>query len=741
MAKRALVIGASGLVGGALKRVLEAKGWEVIGTAATQPREGLLRLDLGDAAAIDGLIRELVPDVVFLAGAFTHVDGCEQEPEKARRINTLGPAACARACQAVGALLVFYSSEYVFDGIKGPYGERDQPHPVSVYGQTKLEAERLIEKSGVDALVIRTTWVYGWERTSKNFAMQLWRQLSAGERMRVASDQVSTPTLVDSLAEVSLRLVELGLGGTVHVAGRDRLSRIDLAQRLAAALALDRAMIDPVLTSELAQPARRPLQAGLRTDRLHGLLGTEAMTLDESLKRLRRQWRADTHVPAGAASRGSAESLKREILEKVREYQHAAHRDATFQPFSSRIPYAGRVYGESELINLVDASLDFWLTLGPWGDRFEQMLRQRLGVRDVALVNSGSSANLVAVTALTSPQLDEPLRAGDEVITPAATFPTTMAPLLQNRLTPILVDCEIGSYNLDAAQAEEAVTSKTRAIMVPHTLGNPCDLGKLTALAARHHLYLIEDSCDALGSRYDGKPVGSFGDLATISFYPAHHITMGEGGAVVSNKPRYGRIVRSVRDLGRDCWCAPGESNTCGKRFGWKLGALPEGYDHKYTYSHIGYNLKPTDLQAAIGVAQLGRLDDFVARRRANFMTLYEGLQPFVDGLSLPCWDARAEPSWFGFPITVRDGVSRRVLVQWLEDANIETRDVFAGNILRQPAYIDAPVRVHGELRNTDRVMRDTFFIGVYPGLTLPMLEFVIERFTAFFRERIKRSA
>jgi CDP-6-deoxy-D-xylo-4-hexulose-3-dehydrase len=277
--------------------------------------------------------------------------------------------------------------------------------------------------------------------------------------------------------------------------------------------------------------------------------------------------------------------------------------------------------------------------------------------------------------------------------------------------------------------------------MVPHTLGNPCDLERLTSIATRHHLYLIEDSCDALGSRFNGQPVGTFGDLATVSFYPAHHITMGEGGAVISNKARYGRIVRSVRDWGRDCWCAPGESNTCGKRFGWKLGDLPEGYDHKYTYSHIGYNLKPTDLQAAIGVAQLERLDDFIHRRQANFQTLYAGLKPFEDGLILPRWDSRAEPSWFGFPITVRHGVARRALVQWLEDANIETRDVFGGNILKQPAYLGAPVRVSGELTQTDRVMRDTFFIGVYPGLTSEMLEFVIERFHTFFRERVRASA
>ncbi len=697
MAKRALVIGASGLVGGALMRTLESEGWQVTGTAMSRLRQGLRLLDIGDGAAVGTLIRDLAPDVVVLAAAFTHVDGCEQDPARARRVNVEGPRSSAAACKAIGGLLVFYSSEYVFDGGHGPYRETDLPRPINVYGQTKLEAEHAIEDSGVDALIIRTTWVYGWDRTSKNFAMQVWQRLSAGEGMRVASDQVSTPTLVDGLAEISVRLVELGLGGVVHVAGRDRLSRVDFARRLASTFAVDPGLVDGVPTVELGQRALRPLAGGLKTERLHGLLGTEAMTLDEALKRVRRQWRADTHVPAGPSVRG-ADALKREILEKVREYHVAAHRPAPFTPFSSRIPYAGRVYGDSELINLVDASLDFWLTLGPWGDRFEQMLRQRLGVRDVALVNSGSSANLTAITALTSPQLEAPLRPGDEVITPAATFPTTLAPLLQNRLTPVLVDCEVGTYNIDPALVEAAVSDKTRAIMVPHTLGNPCDLERLTEVAARHHLYLIEDSCDALGSRYDGRPVGTFGDLATISFYPAHHITMGEGGAVIINKARYGRIVRSVRDWGRDCWCAPGESNTCGKRFGWKLGTLPEGYDHKYTYSHIGYNLKPTDLQAAIGVAQLQRLDDFVSRRRANFDLLFTGLEPLEDGLILPRWDDRAEPAWFGFPITVRDRVSRRALVQWLEDANIETREVFAGNILRQPAYADAPVRVFGEL-------------------------------------------
>jgi dTDP-4-dehydrorhamnose reductase len=323
MGKRGLVIGASGLLGGALQRTLEAKGWEVIGTAASHPRDGLRQLDLADRAAVAALIREAAPDVVFLAGAFTHVDGCEDDPNRARRVNLEGPRACAEACRAIGSLLVFYSSEYVFDGGKGPYSETDTPHAISVYGRTKLDAERAIEASGADVLVIRTTWVYGWERASRNFAMQLWQRLSAGERMRVASDQVSTPTLVDNLAEVTLRLVELGLGGTVHVAGRDRISRVEFARRLAAAFALDGKLIESVPTAELGQRAQRPLNAGLRSERLQGLLGTEAMPLEEALKRVRRQWRSDTHVAAGPASHGGTDSLKREILEKVREYHVA----------------------------------------------------------------------------------------------------------------------------------------------------------------------------------------------------------------------------------------------------------------------------------------------------------------------------------------------------------------------------------------------------------------------------------
>lgn len=737
MADRALVIGASGLVGRALSRVLEAKGWAVTGTAHSNGVKSLARLDVSDGDAVRDLVMIVRPKVVLLPAAYTNVEGCEEDPERCRRVNVDGARYVAQTTHAAGAQLVYYSSDYVFDGHSGPYSEADIPNPISVYGRSKMDAESEIIASGVDHLILRTTVVYGWERGSRNFAMQVWQRLSSGERMRVPGDQVGNPTLVDYLAEVTLRLIESDERGIVNVVGRDRMSRAEFGRRLARAFALDPNLIDEVPTSELAQKAPRPLAGGLRTDRLESILGTEAMNLQEALKRIRRQWRSDTYVGVGVSTSASsdAERLKAEILEKAREYYKLAHVRGEFVPFASRVPYAGRVYGDEELANVVDAGLDFWLTLGPWGDRFENMLKMRLGAKDVALVNSGSSANLTAVSTLMAPQLEDRMHPGDEVITPAATFPTTIAPLLQNRLIPVLVDCELGTYNMNPALVEDAISPRTRAIMLPHTLGNPTGLGKIVDLAARHNLFLIEDSCDALGSLYDGRPVGTFGDLSTISFYPAHHITMGEGGAVVSNKNRYNRIVRSVRDWGRDCWCAPGESNTCGKRFGWALGCLPPGYDHKYTYSNVGYNLKPTDLQAAIGVAQLQRLDDFVRIRRQNFDQLYRGLAPYQDRLILPIWDKRSEPAWFGFPITVHNGISRRRLVQWLEDSNIETRDLFGGHILKQPGYIGADVKVHGELIETERVLNDTFFVGVYPGLDSTMIDFVISRFEAFFRD------
>jgi len=331
--------------------------------------------------------------------------------------------------------------------------------------------------------------------------------------------------------------------------------------------------------------------------------------------------------------------------------------------------------------------------------------------------------------------LEGHLEKGDEIITPAVTFPSTLAPIVQNGLIPVLVDAEVGTYNINPYLIEKAISPRTRAIVIPHTLGNPCDMDVICDVARRHHLFLIEDACDALGSTFREKLVGSFGDMGTLSFFPAHHITMGEGGGVIINSARFSKIARSLRDWGRDCWCAPGESNTCTQRFGWQLGALPEGYDHKYIYSHIGYNLKPTDLQAAIGVVQAERIAEFVDKRRQNFLKLYQALEAYQDFIVLPRLDPRSQPAWFGFPITVKNGVSKRELVQWLEAAKIETRTVFGGNILRQPGYANIECRISGELTQSDVIMRDTFFIGVYPGLTQERVDFMIERLKSFFTQ------
>ena len=698
---RALVVGASGLVGGTLARLLAEQGADVVG---------------GDNGAAAALVEQARPHVVFVADS-----------------RQTGAQSIAEAAAAVGARLVLFSSERVFDGARGPYGEDDEPAPLDADGRSELAAEQAIREAHDDHLIVRTAGVYGWSPTSPNFAMQVWQRLGDGEQLRAAADQLTTPTLVDYLAAASLQLVEEDVRGLVNVAGADRISRAEFARVLARAFAVDPALVVPVPSSELDGEAA-PFEGGLRTERLRGLLDTEPMALDEALKRLRRHWRASTYVAGRpAAAPTETEQLKRRILDLVREYHAAAHAPRPFAPGESRVMYSGRNYGAEELVNAVDASLDFWLTLGPYGDLLERQLARFVGARDAVLVNSGSSANLTAISSLTSPLLPRPLRPGDEVITPAVTFPTTLAPIVQCGLVPVFVDCELGTYNLDPALLAEAVGPRTRALVLPHTLGNPFALDVVTDLVREHDLYLVEDTCDALGATWDGQMVGTFGDLATLSFYPAHQMTMGEGGAVLVNHARYQRIVRSVRDWGRDCWCAAGESNTCGKRFGWQCGELPHGYDHKYVYSHIGYNLKPTDLQAAIGVAQLQRVPGFVEARRRNFGVLYDGLAQYEDRLILPRSDPRAEPSWFGFPITVREGVSRQSLVRFLETGNVETRTVFGGNILRQPAYRGIEHRVVGTLDRSDRIMRDTFFVGVHPGMTDEMLAYVLDRFERFF--------
>jgi CDP-6-deoxy-D-xylo-4-hexulose-3-dehydrase len=434
-------------------------------------------------------------------------------------------------------------------------------------------------------------------------------------------------------------------------------------------------------------------------------------------------------------SSSDAQQLREQILALTAQYHEAANGPQRFVPGMTPVPVSGRTFDGEDMRHLVDSSLDFWLTTGRFAAQFEKEFASVVGARNALLCNSGSSANLLAFTALTSPQLGErQIKEGDEVITVAAGFPTTVNPAIQNRCVPVFLDIQLGTYNVDTTLLEEAISPKTRAIMIAHALGNPYDLATVTAVAKKHNLWLIEDNCDALGSTYAGKNTGTFGDVATCSFYPAHHITMGEGGCVLTNRPGLKRLVESFRDWGRDCWCEPGKADTCGKRFEWQLGELPFGYDHKYTYSHIGYNLKLTDMQAAVGVSQLKKLPAFTEARKQNFRRLYGGLKPFEEFLVLPQATPNSDPSWFGFLLSVRQGApfTRNELIGYLESRKIGTRLLFGGNLLRQPAYKNIPHRIVGDLTNTDFAMNNTFWIGVYPGLTPPMIDYMIESFGDF---------
>jgi CDP-6-deoxy-D-xylo-4-hexulose-3-dehydrase len=434
---------------------------------------------------------------------------------------------------------------------------------------------------------------------------------------------------------------------------------------------------------------------------------------------------------------------RNKILELVKDHYSEAFPRKDFVPGETPIPVSGKVFDERDIANLVDASLDFWLTTGRYAARLERELAKFVGVRHSFLVNSGSSANLVALSALTSQKMgDRQLKPGDEVITVAAGFPTTVNPIVQNSLTPVFVDVGLETYNIDVTMLEEALSPKTRAVMIAHTLGNPFDVDAVTAFTKANDILLVEDNCDALGSLYRGKRTGSFGDVSTSSFYPAHHITTGEGGAVFANSPALKPLIESFREWGRDCWCEPGDDDTCGKRFDWQLGELPHGYDHKYIYDHIGYNLKMTDMQAAVGVAQMDKLDQFTEARKRNWKILREGLESVQEYFILPEATENSDPSWFGFPMSVRPEaqIARREFVIFLEQRKIATRLLFGGNLTRQPAYLDIPSRVVGDLANSDFIMSNTLWLGVYPGLTEEMMNYVVESIHDFVQSTVRGS-
>jgi CDP-6-deoxy-D-xylo-4-hexulose-3-dehydrase len=431
--------------------------------------------------------------------------------------------------------------------------------------------------------------------------------------------------------------------------------------------------------------------------------------------------------------------IRRKIFTLVKEFNRANNLKKKFIAGKTKINYAGRVFDENELVKLVDTSLDFWLTAGKYAREFEDKFAKFLGIKYCLLTNSGSSANLLAISALTSPLLKERrLKPGDEVITTACGFPTTLNPIIQNNLVPVFIDVDLGTYNIQVDKIERAISKNTKAIFIAHTLGNPADLSTILKIAKKYNLWFIEDNADALGSKYRGRYTGTFGDIATCSFYPAHHITMGEGGAILTNNSLLRKTIMSFRDWGRDCWCETGHDNTCGKRFNWKMSKLPFGYDHKYVYTHIGYNLKITDLQAAIGVAQLDKLPRFIEARRKNFTFLYNCLKDYKKFFILPQWLKNANPCWFGFSILVKDNApfKRRDIVDFLEKHKIATRMLFGGNLLRQPAYKNIKYRKIGDLKNTDLVMNNLFWIGVYPGLSYSMLSYMKDTMDNFFKER-----
>ena len=436
------------------------------------------------------------------------------------------------------------------------------------------------------------------------------------------------------------------------------------------------------------------------------------------------------------------DTQRREILEKVASFHKAAKLEK-FVPGKTKIHYAGRVYDSEEIVALVDSSLDFWLTAGRYAEKFEREFASVFGTKYCSLTNSGSSANLLALSCLTGDKLgNDKLSIGDKVITCATGFPTTVNPIFQNGMVPVFVDAELGTYNADVNAIEAASENGASAIMLAHTLGNPFDLERIAEIAKKHNLYLIEDCCDAVGAKFDGKPVGTFGDVATASFYPAHHITMGEGGAVMTSNPLLKMMIESFRDWGRDCWCAPGKSDTCKKRFAWKLGDLPHGYDHKYIYSNIGYNLKVTDMQAAVGVAQLQKLPKFIEARKKNFEFYMRELGDYEHLFVLPKKHPKAEPSPFGFPLTVKNDAdfTKNEIVEYLEGKMIETRMLFGGNLVRQPAYMNRKYEKVGELGNSDAIMNDAFWIGVYPGLTEEMNRYVADMFHGFVKQRAKNA-
>jgi len=756
--KRVLVTGATGFIGSHLTRRLVAEGARVSAfMRATSDRRSLAdaldrvsvhEVDIGDADGVSAAMARIRPEVVFHLAAI----GMSEpfiSPKVAMRVNVHGTLHLLEAAHQLGV------RRFVHSGTAYEYGDaaRSDPlakeglDPINIYAASKAAAWAFVRMYartyGLPAVTMRLFAVYGPGQPPKTLVPSaVCAALEGRDFPMTPGEQMRDFVFVSDVVEGYLRAATApGVEGVSIDLGAGQAWTIgEVVTRL---FELAGSQGKPLVGALPYRPGETMKQVA-DTRAARELLNWQATTsLEDGLRQTVEWYRQSPGVVTFAApvtrhpSPATLQSLREDIFDKVAEYYRARHADRTFVPGQTRVHYAGRMFDERELINAVDAALDFQLTHGRFGPEFERKLVEFLGVREVIPVNSGSSANLIAVATLCAQQLKNRLRPGDEVITPAMTFPTTLAPLVQNQLVPVLVDCQLGSYNIDVDQLEATYSPRVRALFIPHTLGNPVEMDKVMAFAQAHDLFVIEDTCDALGSKYAGQFVGTFGHLGTLSFYPAHHITTGEGGAVFTNSHRLARLARVLRDWGRDCFCGYDNprNGKCGRRFEREIPGMPGTYDHRYFFTEIGYNLKLTEFQAAIGVAQMGKLPDFIARRKRHFRLIYDALKRFEEFLILPQWSARADPSWFAFPLCVREGApfGRKELTTFLESRNIETRYLFAGNILHQPGYQNIQARVVGDLANSDVVMRSAFFVGVYPGLDEARITYMLEQFQEFF--------
>jgi len=737
--RRVLVTGASGFLGKHLVERLRMLGATVHGThrSGEPPSEPITwwRCCLDNAEETRTLVRQIGPDIIFHLAS--HVT-TRRDPEmvSAAWNHTAGTAVnilCAAAESGIPRTILVSSAEVSL------LPQTRTPAPYTVAKKAaELVAELYRNTYGLPVLIARPTLIYGPGQSADKLVPYIIQSLLQNRLPRLKNSFRRCDLLfVDDAVSGLLRLAEYqGNNHVWELASGTVVTLGELAQRIASHLGVTGpAYVNDTNSDDCTDLIVNPQVAWRELD------WRPAHSLAEGLNKTVEYFERVYATPVSETT-----LLRRKILQLTQQYYYQSF--AAREPSTARrVPVAGRTFDAEELTLLVDAALDFWLTSGRYAQRFERDFAAALGVRHAILCNSGSSANLLAIAALTAPELGENrLQPGDEVITVAAGFPTTVNPIIQCGLIPVFVDIELGTYNAPADWVQAAISSRTRAVFLPHTLGNPYDLAAIGELCRKHGLWLIEDNCDAVGSRYQGKYTGSFGDLATVSFYPAHQLTMGEGGCVLTSNGRLKTLVESFRDWGRSCWCAPGKDNTCGKRFSHQLGSLPHGYDHKYIYSHIGYNLKATDLQAAIGVAQLQKLEQFTAQRRHHWEQLYQRLQDWEEFFVLPRPTPSAEPSWFGFLLTLRPTVpfTRQELVTHLESHGVATRMLFAGNLVRQPAYQNVKYRISGTLANTDLVMHRAFWIGVYPGLTIAQIHYaadVIEHFLKTSCVQRKRKA